>query len=180
MQIGYGILLDGEIYNFMRKMELLLFDRYKIQKGLCQPPHITIKPPFTVDDISVYQTYLDELCQKIEPFDIELEGFNSFGKKVIYLDVKKSSKLDEIYQTIFSDIRSKFNPEIKKDDMVFHATLAYDDLNEESFDEAYEYLKSNFQPKFTMTAGKVGLFYQLVDDSGWIVIRERSLKNIKS
>jgi 2'-5' RNA ligase len=175
MQIGYGILLDGEIYNFMRKMELLLSDRFKIQKGLRQPPHITVKPPFIVTDVAAYQAYLDELCKKIEPFEIELAGFNSFGKKVIYLDVKKNRRLDEIYQIIFHDIQSKLDPEVKRDDMIFHATLAYDDLDNKSFTEAYEYLKSNFQPKFKMTAGKIGLFYQLDNDSGWIVIKEKTL-----
>ncbi|MFA5830014.1 MAG: 2'-5' RNA ligase family protein [Candidatus Gracilibacteria bacterium] len=175
MQIGYGIILGGEINNFMREVELLLFNKFNLRKGLYQPPHITIKPPFEVEELSSYKNYLDELCGKIKAFEVELKGFNSFGKKVIYLDVKNNQKLYDIYEIIFGDIKNKCNPKLIKDDMIFHATLAYDDIDEETFDKAYKYLKTNYQPEFRFTIDKIGLFYQLPGDSGWIVIKEKSL-----
>lgn len=175
MQIGYGIILEGEINNFMREMELLLFNKFNLQKGLCQPPHITIKPPFKVEELSPYKNYLDELCKKIKPFEVELKGFSSFGKKVIYLNVKKNQKLSDIYETIFDDMKNKYNPELKREEIIFHATLAYDDIGEETFHKAYEYLRENFQPEFKFTIDKIGLFCQLPDESGWIMIQEKSL-----
>jgi len=183
MQIGYGIMLEDEITNLMREIELLLFDKFNIKKGLHQPPHITIKPPFEVSDLSPYKNYLDELCEKMEPFEVHLKGFNCFGKKVIYLDVQHNQKLYDIYETIFSDIKGKYNPGLVRDDMIFHATLAYDDIDEETFSKAYEYLKANYQPEFKFTVNKIGLFYQLPllhtgDESGWIVIKKKSLNTI--
>lgn len=174
MQIGYGIILEGEINNFMREVELLLFNKFNLQKGLCQPPHITIKPPFKVEELSPYKNYLEELCKKIKPFEVELKDFGSFEKKVIYLAVKKNQRLQDIYETIYLDIKNKYNPKLAREEMIFHATLAYDDLDEETFRKAYEYLRENFQPEFKFTIDKIGLFSQLPDESGWIVIKEKS------
>lgn len=175
MQIGYGIILEGEINNFMREIELLLFDKFNLRKGLRQPPHVTIKPPFEVSNLSPYQSYLDELCQKIKPFEICVKGFNHFGNKVIYLDVQRDQQLHNIHETIFNDIKGKYNHKLVKDEMIFHATLAYDDIDEETFNKAYGYLQANYQPEFRFTINKIGLFYRLADDSGWIIIKEKSL-----
>jgi 2'-5' RNA ligase len=175
MQIGYGIIVEGEIKNFMREIELLLLNKFNLKKGLYQPPHITIKPPFEVNELKLYENYLDDLCEKIESFEVSLKGFNSFGKKVIYLDVEQNQKLYDTYETIFNDIKNKLNPELTRDDMIFHATLACSDINEETFDKAYKYLQANYKPEFRFTVKKIGLFYELPNKTGWIIIKEESL-----
>lgn len=176
MQIGYGIILEDEIYNFMREMELLLFEKFGLKKGLYQSPHITIKPPFEVDSFEPYMQYLDELCEKTSPFQIELNGFNAFAGKVIYLDVRSNNHLFLAYETIFSDLK-KMGVPVLRDDMIFHATLAYGDVEAATFAKAYDYLQEHFHPHFSCQTKKIGLFYQLPEDSGWIVIKEKALKN---
>ena len=175
MQIGYGIILGEDVNKFMRGIELLLFDKFNLEAGLHQPPHVTIKPPFEVDDVVPYQNYLDELCEKIKPFDVHLKGFNCFSNKVIYLDVQHNPRLYDIYETIFKDIKDKYDPELERDNMIFHGTLAYDDIEEETFNKAYEYLKENYQPDFKVTVKKIGLFCQLYDGGEWIIIKQKSL-----
>ncbi|PIZ76436.1 hypothetical protein COY05_01100 [Candidatus Peregrinibacteria bacterium CG_4_10_14_0_2_um_filter_38_24] len=169
MQIGYGIVLEGEIFNFMRDMELKLFQQYGFEKGMEQPPHITIKPPFEVEEIDSYMDYLEEFCSKIDSFDVELEGFNSFSNKVIYLDVMKNDMLHKLNQIIMSDLK------LESDEMIFHATLGYGDLSEEKFKDAFEYLKVNFKPKFKFRVSKIGIFLNLPNDAGWIIVKECSL-----
>lgn len=159
----------------MREIELLLFERFGLKKGMYQIPHITIKPPFAVDSVEPYIQYLDKLCEKIIPFEIELDGFNAFSNKVIYLDVKKNDYLSLAYETIFADLK-KLGLPITRDDMVFHATLAYGDLDALTFAKAYEYLQKNFHPHFSCQTEKIGLFYQLPEDSGWITIKEKLLR----
>ena len=179
MQVGYGILMEEEVYNFMREMELLLYKKFGLKKGLRQSPHITVKPPFITEDSAPYEQYLDELCAKINPFEIEIDGFNSFGTKVIYLDIKKNINLINIHQVITSDLKSKFN-HYEQEEMIFHGTLAYDDIDEKTFNEAYEFMKANFHPKFKIKAQKIGLFFQLPDDSSWVVIKEQALRSISA
>lgn len=172
MQVGYGIIMEGAVFNFMRKIEIDLYDRFGFKNGMQQGPHITVKPPFEVQQISEYVEYLEVLCEKIEPLEIELEGFNSFGKKVIYMDVKNTEILSKIYETISSDL----NIHVENEEMIFHGTLAYNDIKEEDFDKAYKYLNEKFKPKFKVVAKKIGLFYKLPEDNGWIIIKECKIK----
>lgn len=169
--------MEDEVYNFMREIELLLFDKFGLQKGLRQSPHITVKPPFIADSIAPYVKYMESLCAGLEAFEIELDGFNSFSSKVIYLDVKENPNLFAIHEKITSDFKKEFNRN-EKEEMIFHATLAYGDVDEETFKKAFEYLKAHFKPKFKFKPQKMGLFYQLPDDSGWIVVKEQKLFHI--
>ena len=80
------------------------------------------------------------------------------------------------YETILSDLQKLGTP-ILRDDMIFHATLAYGDVGASVLAKAYEYLQKSFHPRFSCKTKKIGLFYQLPEDSGWIVIKEKDLKN---
>ncbi len=171
MQIGYGILLDGKVFNFMRGAEIMLQDKFGFEKGLRQSPHVTVKPPFETEDLTPYLEYLETLCSETDTFKIKFKGFNSFGKKVIYLDVMPNEKLMSIYKKITKDL------DLPEDDMIFHGTLAYGDVEEDKFDEAINLLKNNFDPEFEVTARQIGLFYQLSNDEGWVVIKKCNLNN---
>lgn len=173
MNIGFAILLEDECHNYARKLELALCEKLGLCWGLKQNPHITIKAPFETDKLEPFAEYLESLAKEIAPFKVELEGFNYFGKKVIFLDVKENSQLSKLHFRILKDVQNKFHikpHKLEGKNVKFHSTIATGDVTEEKFDKAKQYLKK-YHPKFKFTANTFGIFYYLGEDAGWIIVR---------
>ncbi len=178
MRIGFGILLDDESHNFAREVELELCDKFDLCWGLRQSPHITIKAPFETNTLTPFIDYLESLAEETTPFNIELNGFNYFTPRVIFLDVKENPELKKLHLRILKDLEVKFNVkpgEFEGEKVKFHSTLALQDVTEEKFKEAKEFLKK-YKPRFTFKAETLGVFYHL-GDAGWVVVRRIRLKH---
>lgn len=175
MTIGYAIMANDECYNFVRKIQLELHQ--EMGTGLArQSPHVTIKSPFETDEIEDHVLYLESLSNSIKSFELELEGFGSFGENVIFLAVKKSQKLMELHQKILSEVKAHFGLEphdFEGENIRFHMSVAGFDSSE-SFHSAQLYLKK-YNPKFKYKIETLGLFYYLGNGNGWIVNRKISI-----
>lgn len=173
MDIGFAILLDDECHNYSRKLELELCEKFGLCWGLKQSPHITIKAPFETEKLNPFVEYLENLVKEISQFEIELEGFNHFGNKVLFLDVKENKKLKDLHFRILDDLQNKFNiqpHELEGDNVKFHSTIATGDVTSEKFSKAKKYLEK-YHPKFKFTARTLGIFYYLGEEAGWIIVR---------
>lgn len=177
-RIGYAVLLDDVSHNYARRMELKISERFHTRCGLRQSPHITIKPPFIVEDIDPFIEYFDRLARETEPFDIELNGIDFFEPKVIFINVEKNPALYALHQKIIADLHKNYGiqPNVKTEgeNIRFHSTLALSDLTEENFYKAKEYLKDE-RPHFRFKASTLGLFFHLSPEEGWIIHRRAKL-----
>jgi 2'-5' RNA ligase len=178
MEIGFAILLYDESHNFARQMELALCNKFGLCWGLRQSPHITLKSPFDTDTLEPFVNYLESLAKEIVSFYIELNGFNYFEPKVIFLDVKENPSLKELHFRILKDLKKKFKIEPDKfegENVKFHSSLALEDVTEEKFKKAKEYL-TKYKPNFKFKARTLGIFYHL-GDAGWVIVRRINLKS---
>ena len=73
-------------------------------------------------------------------FEIIVKDFGAFKPKVIFVDMKKSEQLSELYNSFNDFILNQNKFPIKKDDRHFHPhiTLATRDLYKKAFREAWE------------------------------------------
>ena len=178
MQIGFGILLDDESYNYARKIELELCNKFDLCWGLKQPPHVTIKAPFKTNNIKPFEDYLGSLAKKIKPFYIDLESFDYFSSNVIFLDVKENKKLLNLHLNIINDLKEDFGIKpnaFEGKNRRFHSTVALEDVTEEKFKKAKKYLQGK-NPKFRFKIKTIGLFYYLGKSGGWVVTKKVDLK----
>jgi 2'-5' RNA ligase len=87
-------------------------------------PHITLVPPFLIDETSQTLKIFNDLTKKFElPITVTLGPAESFSKKsaVLYLKVSKSLNLDLIY----ADLQNAFNLIAQFDKkFIAHVTLA--------------------------------------------------------
>lgn len=179
MLIGFGILLNGESFNLARKLELELCKKFGLCWGLKQPPHITIKCPFETKELDKFTNYLQDLSKNVKSFEIELEDFNYFEPKVIFLDVKENPKLKKLHFKIIKDLKEKFCIEphqFEGNKIKFHSTLAVIDVTKQKFLRAKKYLEK-YKPKLKFKAKSIGIFYYLGKNAGWIIVKEINLKN---
>ena len=177
MHIGFGVLLEGECFNYARRVELELRRWFGMNDGLKQPPHITFKTPFTVSSIEPFANYLDELAATTLPFDVTVEGVGAFAPHVLYLDVQPNQQLFALHTRVLQELASTYqvpSGRFEGQQVKFHSTVAIGDPASNGFDEAKEWLRQG-SPSLTFTVQTFGLFYYLEPDGGWIVCHQSRL-----
>ena len=137
-----AIVAPEDIDQQVLKWKNFFKDRYDCSAALKSPAHITIIPPFWMNE-ELENDLIDSIREfsiaKTE-FEIALKDFAAFKPKVIFVDIVKSKILNGLYQSFSDFIFSQNKFPIKKEDRPFHphVTLATRDLYKKAFQEAWE------------------------------------------
>jgi len=137
-----AIVAPEKINQEVLKWKIYFKDHFDCSVALKSPAHITFIPPFWMNEESE-----NDLINAIKDFsvtknklEITLKDFAAFKPKVIFVDIVKSEKLIDLYQSFMDFIFSENKFPVKKDDRPFHphVTLATRDLYKKAFQEAWE------------------------------------------
>lgn len=134
MQIGIGLLPPKHVCDFVRDKEHYISGKYDTYGGLIQPPHVTVKWPFEVDDLAPFEEYCRELAARTHPVEIIYDGYGLFPAGVFFLKVKSTPELVGLHCIILDDLKERFGVEknaYEGPDQQFHTTLAMDDISYE-------------------------------------------------
>ena len=171
MKIGFGILPDNDTHNFIRQIQLELHQKLGVHLSR-QSPHITVKAPFDCENLPQMVNYLENFCQSIEPFEMELNGFNSFGHQVLFLDVAENQALTDLHWHLLKNLKTSFGVEaheLEGENVKFHASIsAFQD--EPTFRNAMSFL-GKYPAKMSFKVQTIGIFYYLGPGNGWIINR---------
>ncbi len=130
-----------EITGFKKTAEKL----FNTKRALTSPPHITLIPPFKweKEKINDIKNILSVFCSQNEKFEIELKNFNAFPPRVIYVDVVSSGKLEKSYRDINHLWEKELSIPFRYKDKEYHPhmTIAFRDLKEKIFPEAWSFFK---------------------------------------
>lgn len=174
MKIGYAALVSDEVFNFMREFEVEVLESFGVNRGLAQPPHITIKGPFETDNLQWHSDYLDSLASQTRPFTIHAKGIRAFGPHAVFIDVMNNPTLHRLTQTILGDLPDATHTSFEVERSIHHhATVALPDSEEISEKIMAQYSDLNVQFEFTVE--KLALFYQHEDS--WIIYRKARVGN---
>ena len=117
-------------------------------------PHITLVPPFDASEAQVDKITdaLKYVGNSQKQFEISLNGFGSFGKHVIYIQVTGAKELKVLADALGDALRKRGVP-VKQETRLIHphVTVAYKDLGTEVFDEAFGHFSHlPFSGKFVL------------------------------
>ena len=163
--------------------KILLFkNRMKAQFGyavaLKSPAHITLVPPFWLENERENELLLTLGAFSTDPgpFDIRLEGFDHFRKRVLFIAVMENPALNRLKELVETHFHSAFPGNINKDDRLFHphVTIANRDMQLTHFEKAWEYFSKTDYAE-TFAAGAISLL-KLVEGK-WVVIGEKIGEN---
>lgn len=159
--------------------KILLFKNHmKAQFGctvaLKSPAHITLVAPFWFenDREKELSMALRSFWSEQEPFEINLDGFDHFNKRVLFVSVNRNPALKLLKEELEWHLVSVFTGRIEKEDRPFHphVTIAGRDMQLSHFEKAWTFFsKKEFSEKFI--ADSVSLL-KLVEGK-WTVISER-------
>ena len=152
-----AIVAPEEINQQVLKWKTFFKEHYKCSVALRSPAHITIIPPFWMNE--GLENNLINSIQKFSitknKFEVTLKDFQAFKLKVIFVDVVKSEILNGLYQSFVDFIYSQSKFPIKKEDRPFHphVTLATRDLYKKAFQEAWEIFSKKKYEAFWIVNG---------------------------
>ncbi|HMK18635.1 MAG TPA: 2'-5' RNA ligase family protein [Chitinophagaceae bacterium] len=137
-----AIVAPEDIDQQVLKWKNFFKEHYECSVALKSPAHITITPPFWMNEEMENDLInsISEFSITKNKFEITLHNFAAFKPKVIFVDIVKSEILNGLYQSFADFIFGQNKFPIKKEDWPFHphVTLATRDLYKKAFQEAWE------------------------------------------
>ena len=120
--------------------------KFASSAALRSPPHITLHMPFKMKEKKrdALISGINQLTGKLTPLRVELDGFDSFPPKVIYIKVEASQELIKVQQAIASFMAKKMsilNASYKKQPFKPHLTIAFRDLKKAEYHKAWDYYR---------------------------------------
>ncbi len=135
MKATFVLLADLQTYNFVRRLAWDIHLRYGIGIDVCRlPPHVSLKQPFFIDDLSALENYMTEFAASIRPIEIHLPELqivpvtiDNLQTGILWLDVEETSLLRDLHNRLNNELASRFANTYAAFDGVdyhFHMTVA--------------------------------------------------------
>ena len=135
MKAAFALLADYATHNAVRKLAWQMYQNYGISLETSRlPPHVSLKQPFDIPNISDLEEYMTELAGSLSPIDItltELELIEVTGANgpsgILWLQVEQTSALHKLHTHLNQELASRFgNTQADFDGpgYQFHMTIA--------------------------------------------------------
>jgi 2'-5' RNA ligase len=136
-----AIVLPQHLNEKVLKYKQMMFEKYNCQVGLKSPAHITVIPPFWMEDEKEQQliSAVNSLSDQLHPFSISTNNFSAFKPKTIFIAVSPNEKLNEVKKITDNVFNNNSFYKIKIDTRPFHPhiTVVTRDLFKKSFFEIW-------------------------------------------
>lgn len=150
-----AILPPTQIRNEIQLLKEYFRDTYQSKAALNSPPHITLHMPFQWKEAKEEKllSTLKKFAAGKPEMEIQLNGFDCFAPRVIYVNVLESEPLrlfqSELHRFCKTEL-NLFNAQYRTLPFHPHITLAFRDLKKDSFEKAWaEFKEKEFSGSFT-------------------------------
>jgi 2'-5' RNA ligase len=166
--------LDEKILHYKHRMA----EKYDCRVGLKSPAHITIIPPFWMEEEKEAQLIADlgQLSQ-LQPFPIATANFSAFPPRTIFVALSPNEALNELKKSVDSFFAGHPGYKIETETRGFHPhiTIATRDLRKKFFQEAWGFYEDKkFQENWTAE----GLSLLRHNKKNWDVVHTSQFKDL--
>lgn len=151
-----AIIPPSPIYEQVMEIKTYFKEHYNCKAPLRSPAHITLQMPFlrpAQKEASMVEQ-LTVFAKGQEALNLELNGFNRFEPRVIYIDVIENQPLRQMQKALAHHLKIElniFNADYKSRGFHPHMTVAFRDLKKPLFYEAWaEFEEKPFSERFTV------------------------------
>ena len=171
-----AVLAPPEVNEKVLQWKHYMRDHFGCVVALRSPAHITLMPPFWMDEKLETELTIDisSFASRNLPFEIELENFDAFKPRVIFLHVNETRELNELKTELEGFLLSKEKYPIKKESRTFHphVTIANRDLLKKDFSEAFNHFQ-RIEYKRAFAVDEIAIMKHL--DGEWKAIQRLGL-----
>jgi 2'-5' RNA ligase len=171
-----AIVPEGPVQLQATALKDLMKDKFNLKYALKSPAHITLKMPFSWNENKEEKLggMLEGFCKSIEPFHLDLNGFDKFGNRVIFINVKKNQYLTDIQLLLSKFCKTELKLLEELSDRAYHPhmTIAFKDIKPKLFDEYWKFIKTQtFKEK--LEVNDIALLKK--EEGTWEVVRRFGL-----
>ena len=136
-----GLVLPSSLNEKILRWKNFMHERYQCKVGLKSPAHITLVPPFWMEEEKETALLHDvtRLASSYSSFTIKTKNFSAFKPRTIFIDVEKTEVLVQLKERVDAFFKLNTAYKAKTDSRPFHPhiTIATRDLFKKSFNEAW-------------------------------------------
>ena len=174
-----AIVLPPDLNEKVLKYKNLMLEKYNCKVGLKSPAHITLLPPFWLEEEKQEQLTVDinSLSNGVKPFIISTNNFSAFRPKTIFIATVPNEQLNQLKMAADEFFRHNSFYKIKVDTRPFHPhiTIATRDLYKKSFHEIWPWFaEKKFEEEWT--AGGISVLKH--NKKNWDVIYTSQFKTL--
>lgn len=141
-----AIVAPGHVDSEVREFKYYMRDRYGCTVALRSPAHITLVPPFWMDD-SLEDELVKDLAvfaSRQASFPVSVQNFDAFSPRVIFLAVQENARLGHLKLSLEEFLVSLNKYPVRRETRPFHPhmTIANRDLRKKDFLPAFEHFKN--------------------------------------
>ena len=149
-----AIVLPKDLDEKVLKYKNLMFEKYNCKVGLKSPAHITLVPPFWMDEEKQERLIADinSLSDQVKPFLISTNNFSAFKPKTIFISTAPSDQLSQAKIATDEFFKNKSFYNVKTETRPFHPhiTIATRDLYKKSVQEIWPWFaEKKFEEQWT-------------------------------
>jgi len=152
-----AVVASEDINAEVLKWKQLMKERFDCVVALRSPAHITLIPPFWLNEKEEDQLKdaIAEFSQSFAAFEIRLKNFAAFKPRVIYVDVAPNEQLPQLHARLeeFLIIKNQFPINKEERPLHPHVSIATRDLHKKAFREAWEIFKEKKYENAWMASG---------------------------
>lgn len=138
-----AIVPEGEFQEKVTMLKLEIRERFQAKFALKSPAHVTLKMPFIYNEAKEDQLIeqLRKFVSNYEPSSLVIKGVNTFGERVIYLEVDAA----EVFYDFQVDLKNFCKKELNLVDELSdrnyhpHMTIAFKDIKKNQFQNILKY-----------------------------------------
>lgn len=166
MKAAVVILAGSEVQNYVRRIVYALDRQHNFPfLGSVLPAHVSLKQPFTFEEMPILENWFDNLSSSIQPFEIRLDHFYHFsgdGYGLLGLNVVETPILRGLHERVnreLAQIVADPSADYDGETYRFHLTVEVGQVGEEDIYRSYYDRLETKQLNLAFTARKLALFY---------------------
>lgn len=165
------LLPPDDVQKNIEEIKKEISEKYKTTRALRLPAHITLLPPFHVEDeqVAELKNRLRIFCSGQPMFPVELDGFGAFPPKVIYLKVANPNSVRFLQTELQNDLQELLPKNREAKEFRPHITLASRDILRSDFKKAW---KEVVNRKFSATFKVETVYLFLHNGKRWDLVQE--------
>ena len=168
-----AIIPGDEIREQVKLLKEEMRDRFGAKHALKSPAHITLQMPFRKEENEEDDIIraLELATEAISPFGVELNGFDCFSPRVLFVRVMNHEPVIRLHEHLKPCLKDKIGLEEKQimNRIHPHMTIATRDLTEAAFYSAWpEFSSREFDASFTAKS----IFLLKHNGKFWDIYRE--------
>jgi len=136
----------GKIQEEAARLKEEMHEIFNVKYALKSPAHITIKMPFTYNELKEERLIgkLDRFFDQHVSFELHFKGFDCFGRRVIFVDVKPSQELKCLQEALNKYCKTELKLVSELSDKAFHPhmTIAFKDVKPKNFNVYWKHIQS--------------------------------------